>query len=108
MKRLLLLLFVACAAITNVSAYSFEVDGIYYDTYSDSTVAVTYKTDANGDRVYAYSGDVVIPKEVVYQNITYPVLRIGSYAFKGCSSLTSVVIPEGVTNIGDNAFNGCI
>lgn len=29
------------------------------------------------------------------------------YAFHGCSSLTSVTIPDGVTSIGFKAFNGC-
>lgn len=32
---------------------------------------------------------------------------IGYEAFRGCSSLTSVIIPEGVTDIGGYAFNGC-
>ncbi len=35
------------------------------------------------------------------------VTNIGDHAFEGCNSLTSVVIPESVTNIGDYAFNGC-
>jgi hypothetical protein len=35
------------------------------------------------------------------------VTSIGDSAFTGCSSLTSVVIPEGVTSIGDCAFWGC-
>ena len=35
------------------------------------------------------------------------VTSIGNWAFNGCSSLTSVVIPEGVTSIGDSAFRGC-
>ena len=32
---------------------------------------------------------------------------IGDYAFRGCSGLTSVTIPESVTSIGDNAFFNC-
>ena len=35
------------------------------------------------------------------------VANIGDYAFSGCRSLTSLVIPDSVTNIGDYAFEGC-
>ena len=48
-----------------------------------------------------YSGcdkDIVIPTSVT---------AIGSHAFKGRESLTSVTIPEGVTSIGAGAFEGC-
>ena len=34
-------------------------------------------------------------------------LKICSDAFQGCNGLTSVIIPESVTSIGDNAFSGC-
>ena len=35
------------------------------------------------------------------------VTGIGSYAFSGCSGLTSVAISGSVTSIGENAFSGC-
>ena len=35
------------------------------------------------------------------------VTNIGKDVFKNCSSLTSFTIPSSVTSIGDNAFNGC-
>ncbi len=42
-------------------------------------------------------------------SITIPnsVIKIGEYAFSGCSSLTSITIPEGVEWIEDMAFLNC-
>ena len=37
----------------------------------------------------------------------YRVLEIGAGAFQGNKSIVSVTIADGVTSIGENAFNGC-
>ncbi len=47
--------------------------------------------------------DIVIPE--TYQGI--PVKKIGYQAFKQCSSITSITIPEGVTIICSEAFFAC-
>ena len=40
-------------------------------------------------------------------NIPDGVENIPNYAFNGCSSLTSITIPDSVISIGNNAFYGC-
>ena len=65
-----------------------------------------YSLYDDGCCIIGYSGsdsNVVIPETIE----GVPVIAIGVYAFQGCSSLTSVTIPESVTSIGEDAFFGC-
>ncbi len=40
-------------------------------------------------------------------NLPAGITSIGSSAFEGCSGLTSLTLPAGITSIGDYAFSGC-
>ena len=53
-----------------------------------------------------YSEDVVVPQNIMYNNISYDVISIGE-AFRGCSELTAITIPETVYSLADNCFNKC-
>ena len=98
-KQLLLLVMILLPMVT--SADPVEIDGIYYNLIPKGNIAeVTY----NPNR---YTGEVVIPGSVTYENANYSVTSIGNGAFSGCSSLTSVTIPQKVTSIRDYAFYGC-
>ena len=83
-------------------AYDLVVDGIYYSVnVSDFTCEVTN----NG--INSYSGDIVIPETITYKSKILKITTIGSYAFRGCTDLTSVVIGDSVVTIKDHAFYDC-
>ena len=66
----------------------------------------TYAENEDGITITKYTGDkteLVIPGEINGKKV----ISIGEEAFRGCSELTSVTIPEGVTYIGWYAFYGC-
>ena len=107
-KKAVLLVVVLFMSIT-IRAYDIEVknsDGvtIYYNYINNGT-----ELEATSPRTYllAYSGSIVLPEEVTYEDKTLKVTGIGDYAFQRCEKLTSVKISNNVTSIGNYAFEGC-
>ena len=102
------LLLLALMLPATATAQDFEMDGIYYNINSNQiSVSVTYLKNSDGSSAYSYSGDITIPETVNYLGTTYTVSSIGRWAFKGCTGLTSVIIPNSVTSIRDSAFEYC-
>ena len=128
MKRLIAVLALAFATAIPLMA----------DTWTDPDTGYTWMYRINGETVevvnpsyYAAispspNGNVAVPNTLggmpvtcigdsAFYNcsdltsVTIPnsITNIGPYAFESCSSLMSVTIPNSVTNIGDSAFQDC-
>ena len=103
---MLVLLFLI--TFTNVvRAYDALIDGVYYNLYQSSSIAVvTNEKDyvINGSDIY--SGTIEIPETIQFNGKMYKVTEIGKYAFFG-SKISSVSLPNSITTIGGSVFSYC-
>ena len=98
-----LLLFLLLSSTSTALADQFvcTVGGISY------SVNTTNNTASVVSNYYgAYSGNIIIPETIIYDNTTYSVTSISEDAFYK-SGITSVTIPNSVTSISENAFLDC-
>lgn len=80
------------------------IDGLWYTLDSVNYCAtVGCRLGSYG---YEYSGDIVIPEKVVYNDASYTVVGIEEQAFRG-SSITSLIMPNTITTIGKSCFCYC-
>ena len=97
----------------SLRAYDFSAvaptgQTLYYNIVS-GWVEVTYP-GTSSDIWGGYTkpaGVLTIPSTVTYSGNTYSVRRIGTAAFKSCTGLTSVTIPNSVVVFLDQVFSGC-
>ena len=102
------LLFLALLTTTTLWAYDFQVDNLYYNITSDTTVEVTRSVDITWEGGnYPNLTTVSIPETVTYNGSAYSVTGIGEWAFSYCSQLTAITIPENITSLGYGIFAEC-
>ena len=102
MTKKLMMMAVAAAASFGAWAETETVGGYTW----------TYRINGDTAEIYNYGSAAISPKP--NGAVTIPstlggktVTSIGSYAFRDCSGLTSMTIPDSVTTIGYSAFEYC-
>ena len=94
---------------TTTDGYVFYENGdlCYLIEYIGSETNLNLPTTCNEKKYviykYAFEGCNNLTSITIPDSVT----NIGGAAFSGCSSLVSITIPNSVTNIGGAAFSGC-
>jgi hypothetical protein len=109
--------FLDCTSLTTIEVGAenvnyADVNGVLFN--KEKTVLHTYPAGKTGDNYVIANSVTSIGKGAFFgcsslTSISIPdsVITIGGYAFNFCTSLTSITIPDGVTSIGEGAFSNC-
>ena len=113
MKKIsLMFVVIIMAMLFAVSASALEPtgqcgDNVYW-TFDETTGEVVISgTGGMGDSLVCYLSPFYEESDVKTVTIENGVTSIGDYAFDLCENLTTVTIPNSVSRIGDYAFGAC-
>ena len=106
MRKLFTLLLAVAASVGTMFA-STKIGKLYYNLDATNQTAEVTSQNSSSPRWSTTITTAIIPASVEYHSVTYSVTSIGGSAFRECTDLTSVTIPNSVTSIGIFAFEGC-
>ena len=88
--------------IGKTGSATFTINGVKYTITQnpDGTYSITFMQTNNG-------GTLTVPSYIKVGDKVYPTTVIAANAFKGNTTIKTVVISDGITIIGDYAFYGC-
>lgn len=94
MKSFLISFFalMSCVWSIDVSAYDFVVDGVYYNVIDLQQLTASVSSSPQA----SYTGDLIIPRNVTYNNREFRVEKVDHKAFDNCTKITSLYISDGV------------
>jgi len=90
-----------CGAEGNEANVTYQLDSDGVLTISGSGAMADYA--ASGTSAPWYNDRSSIDTIIIEEGIT----NIGNYAFKNCNNLETIEIPMGVTSIGTYSFDSC-
>ena len=107
-KRIIIIAMLLAA--TAARAFDFRVataagQYVYYNIIAGTTTVKVVNPD--WDSYTPPTGFLALPSTVTHGGVTYQLAAIDIQAFRDCSSLTGISVPEGVTSIGRMAFAFC-
>lgn len=70
-------------------------------------ISVQGRSAAVNSSTFSPAGDISIAKHYNKSGVWYTSTDVPAQAFKDCTKLTSIVLPDSVTIIDSNAFGGC-
>lgn len=96
-------------SVTSVGNYALSGCNSLTNIYIEDIVAWNNISGLSGIMSHGANEKNLYLKNKLLTDLVIPdgVTSIGYDAFRGCSSLTSVTIPNSVTSIKDSAFRGC-
>ena len=114
MKKFYLLLLFLSINVVNAFAqnvnYTDEKGAVwhfYLETDWDDQIEQDVPYAATLFGVENYGDDITVPSLVTYNGVEYPVEMIEPNVFKDNKSVTRIILPSSIKEIGEYAFQGC-